>query len=47
MEQGFGHLFVSSSNPHFFNKTNLEQYFFYIKKMPLPYTALYFFPNTE
>ena len=26
MEQGFGHLFVTSSSSHFFNKTDLEQY---------------------
>ena len=26
VEQGWGHLFITSSNSHFFNKTDLEQY---------------------
>ena len=26
MEKGFGHLFISSTSSHFFNKTNFEQY---------------------
>ena len=25
-EQGLGHLFITSSSPHFFNKTDLEQH---------------------
>ena len=28
VEKGLGHLFITSSSSHFFNKTNFEQYMF-------------------
>ena len=30
MEQDLGHLFLTSSNSHFFNKTDFKQYIFQI-----------------
>ena len=30
-EQGLGHLFITSSSSHFFNKTDFEQYLFNVE----------------